>query len=305
MNKKSFYMTGIRVFQVLTLLLLLLLIVSTFIPQQNMFPPGEYPGKSNVLTKVLFLDRFYDSPLNAGLWLLLSLSMIAAVLLKAVHSKGQRLLHFILALVFLAVAFDKFSNERFMISIREGETLPLHEQLRLPERYGPQQITLQRFEMEMHEDGQTPKAFRSHLLLNDEESVLEVNKPLSIGPYRLYQSAYENEYYFLFRFGDLEKEMRFGDTLHVWGKTLMLEDYDHQRRQFRLSLDGESVSVPLMGGTMISGSAAAIRPLGERYISVIEVAEVRGLWVLLLASLLYLVVMATDFRLFQKDGGRD
>lgn len=305
MNKKSFYITGIRVFQVLTLILLLLLIVSTFIPQQNMFPSGEYPGKGNFLTKILFLDRFYDSPLNAGLWLLLSLSMILAVLLKAVHSKGQRILHFLLALMFLAVAFDKFSNDRFMIGIREGETVPLHELLQLPERYGPQQITLQRFEMEMHDDRQTPKAFRSHLLLNDEEVVLEVNKPLSIGPYRLYQSAYENEYYFLLRLGDLQKEMRFGDTLHVRGGTLMLEDYNHQRRQFRLSMDGESFTVPLMGESILLDTLCSIRPLGSRYSSLIEVAEVRGLWVLLLASLLYLVVMAANFRLFQKDGGRN
>lgn len=305
MNKKSFYTIGIRIFQVLTLLMLLLLIVSTFIPQQNMFAPGEYPGKSNILTKVLFLDRFYDSPLNAALWILLSLAMIAAVLLKAVHSKGQRVIHFILALVFLTVAFDKFSNDRFMISIREGETVPLHEQLNLPERYGPQQITLQRFEMEMYDDRQTPKAFRSHLLLNGEETVLEVNKPLSIGPYRLYQSAYENEYYFLLRLGDLQKEMRFGDTLHVRGGTLTLEDYDHQRRQFRLSMDGESVSVPLMGESILLDALCSIRPLGSRYSSLIEVAEVRGLWILLLASLLYLIVMATDFRLFQKSGGRD
>jgi hypothetical protein len=305
MNKKSFYTIGLRIFQVLTLLLLLLLILSTFIPQQDMFAPGEYPGKSNILTKVLFLDRFYDSPLNAALWLLLSLTMIAAVLLKGVRSTKQRILHLLLALIFLAVAADKSGNARFDISIREGETLSLDERLKLPQRYGPQSMTLERFEIEYHQDGQTPSAFRSHLLLNEQETVLEVNKPLSIGPYRLYQSAYDRQYFFLLRLGDLEKEMCFGDTLRSGERTITLKNYDHQARRFRLDVDGESVSLPLMGKTMILNTPAGIRPLGERYVSVIEIAEVRGLWILLAGSLLYLIVMAIDFRIFHREKDRD
>lgn len=306
MNKKSFYTIGVRVFQVLTLLLLLLLIISTFIPQQNMFAPGEYPGKSNILTKILFLDRFYASPLNAGLWLLLSLAMIAAVLLKGVRSTKQRILHLLLALIFLAVAADKSANTRFDISIREGETLSLDDRLKLPQRYGPQSITLERFEIEYHQDGQTPSAFRSYLTLNkDENAVLEVNKPLAIGPYRLYQSAYDRQYFFLLRFGDLEKEMCFGDTLRSGEGTITLKNYDHQARRFHLDIDGDSVFLPLMGETMILNTPASIRPLGERYISVIEIAEVRGLWILLACSLLYLIVMAIDFRIFHREKDRD
>lgn len=305
MNSKKLYHLGIRIFQTITLILIVLLIISTFIPQQNMLPPGEYHGKSNFVTKILFLDRFYDSPLNAALWLLLSLAMIAAVFLKGVRSTKQRILHLLLALIFLTVAADKYTNARFDISIREGETLSLGDRLKLPQRYGPQSISLERFEIEYHQDGQTPGAFRSHLLLNDQETVLEVNKPLSIGSYRLYQSAYDRQYFFLLRLGDLEKEMCFGDTLRSGERILTLKNYDHQARRFRLDLDGESIFVPLMGETMILNTPTSIRPLGERYVSVIEIAEVRGLWVLLAGSLLYLIVLAIDFRLFHREKDRD
>ncbi|MFO7841186.1 MAG: cytochrome c biogenesis protein ResB [Fidelibacterota bacterium] len=307
MKKKTSWRTvSLRAFQILSILILILLIVSTFIPQRSEYPPGAYPGEVPQALHLLFLDRFYDSPLNAALWIALSIVLLAAVMFNGIRSFHQKILHLMLAVIFLLIAADKFNNERFFMTLREGETVSFSEYVSRREKVYNIDLTLKRFEIEMHPDGRTPKAFRSHLRINNEElAVLTVNKPLSIGQYRLYQSAYDKNFYFVVHVGDSLHEVTFGDTLPSPSGPVVLHSYDHRTRSFILLEDDIRHRLPLEQPATINTIQWYISPQGEHYSSVIEVAEVTGLRWLLAAAMIYLAVMAWDFWFRRKKGGSE
>jgi len=269
----------LRSLQILSIALLVLLAISTFLPL------SDDPG-------FLFLNRFYDSPLNLALWSLLAFMLILAVLFNGVRSGKQKILHLALAVIIVLFIIDKSNNERFFITIREGETIDLVEHIG---DHG-KAIRLDRFEIDLHEDEASPRAYRSYLTLDGSQDViLEVNKPLAIGKYKLYQSAFEQHYYFSLNIGDEEYELTFGDSLETSAGKVMLDDYDERIRHFRLSINGQTQWLPLNADVGLGGVNWSITPLEERFSSVIEVVEVKGLFWLLFAGMTYLIVMALDF----------
>ncbi|MFA6618329.1 MAG: cytochrome c biogenesis protein ResB [Candidatus Neomarinimicrobiota bacterium] len=274
--------TLIRMFQILTLTLLVFLAVSTFMPLKS--EPG-----------FLYLNRFYDSPLNLFLWLMLLVILFVAVLFKGIRSSRQKILHFLLAVIIILFIVDKSSNERFFIKIREGDTFMLNEVITSENEIYTVGIKLTRFEIDVHDDKETPKAYRSYLQMNDEDLVLEVNKPLALGSYRLYQSAFERDYYFDLKIGEDEFKITFGDTVISSYGNIVLQDYDPRNRHFRLLVAGEVRWLPLKTEVLYDNSKWQISPSGEIYTSVIEVVEVKGLFWLLLAGILYLLVMGWSF----------
>ena len=304
-KKPSWSSVSLRAFQVLTILILIFLIASTFIPQRSAFPPGAYPGGVPGFARFLSLDRFYDSPLNTVLWMAMSLVLIAAVMFNGIRRFRQKILHLALALIFLLVAADKSGNERLFITLREGETLAFGDQVSKRAPAHDVNLRLKRFEIEMHDDGRTPKAFRSYLHVNGGTTqVLSVNDPLAIGKYRLYQSAYEKHFYFVVHVSDTLYEATFGDTLPAPSGPVVLEDYDHRSRRFRFTKDDSAFYIPLERPRKVHNAEWYISPQGEQYTSVIEVAEVSGLRWLLIAGLAYLAVLAWDFLKTGKRGGK-
>ena len=269
----------LRLFQILAIILLAFLALSTFMPV------SESPG-------FLFLNRFYDSPLNLALWSLLALILVFAVLFKGIRSTKQKILHLSLAVIIVLFIVDKSQNERFFITIREGETINLAQHIDNHKTL----IHLDRFEIDLHGDEETPKAYRSYLTLDsDTKALLEVNKPLAIGKYRLYQSAFEQNYYFSLKIDDKEFELTFGDSLETGFGTIVLTDYDDRIRHFRVIVNDKVQWLPLNTGVSLDDAYWSITPLEERYSSTIEVVEVRGLFWLLVAGIIYLLVMAVDF----------
>ena len=81
-------------FQILSIILLVFLAISTFMPMKA--DPG-----------FLFLNNFYNSPLNLALWLLLALSLIVAVVFKGIRSPRQKILHLALAVIIVLFIVDK------------------------------------------------------------------------------------------------------------------------------------------------------------------------------------------------------
>jgi len=271
--------TLLRSFQILSIVLLAFLAVSTFMPLK------EDPG-------FLFLHRFYDSPLNLALWILLALILVLAVLFKGIRSTKQKILHLSLAVIIVLFIVDKSQNERFFISIHEGESIELGEHIEDHDKT----IRLDRFEIDLHDDQETPSAYRSYLTLDsDTKAILEVNKPLAIGRYRLYQSAFEQNYYFSLKIGNEEFELTFGDSLETGFGKIVLTDYDDRIRHFRLMVNDKVQWLPLNTGVSLDDAYWSITPLEERYSSIIEVVEVRGIFWLLVAGIMYLVFMALDF----------
>jgi len=283
----------LRTFQILSIVLLFLLALSTFIPIQK--DPG-----------FLYLNRFYDSPLNLTLWIALAVIMIVAVLFKGIRNPRQRLIHLALALIIVLFVIDKSGNERFYITVREGGMVNLLEHINNKHEDHDVSLELKRFEIDVHDDELTPKAYRSYLRLNDDRDVvLAVNKPLKVGRYRLYQSAFEKNYYFDLQIESDHYELTFGDTVETLLGEIVLDDYNRNIRHFRLIVGHTTQWLPINASVEIDGKECGISSLGERFSSVIEVVEVRGLFWLLVAGLVYLVAIAWDFWKPKKSGGKE
>lgn len=283
-------------FQIVSLLLLVFLAVSTFIPQQSEFLPGEYPGAANRLIQSLHLDRFYDSPINALLWGILSLSIIAAIVLKGIRSPLQKILHLLLALCFIIIAVEKSSNRHFLMTIREGESVHLSDFTKSHSAKHDRELRLLQFEIQYHDNQRTPKAFISHLLINERDTVqLAVNKPLAIGHYRLYQNAYDREMLFYLNINDQDHAAALGDTVRCGAVECILEGFDHTRRVFNLKIDGRQHAVGMLQPLRIGDLKLVIKPGKTVYRSTIEVAEVRWTKILLVLALLYIVMLAVAF----------
>jgi len=78
----------------------------------------------------------------------------------------------------------------------------------------PADVRCDRFEVEMYADGRRPKDYRSELVVveNGRETLrktIEVNDPLHIGPYRLFQATYGREIFPLLTIGDLTLPVMF------------------------------------------------------------------------------------------------
>ena len=273
----------LKLFQILSVIMLIFLSISTFIPQNN---------NGNEL---LFLDRFYDSPLNLALWITLALIILSAVIFKGIKTPRQKILHIALVVIIILFIFDKANNERTFITLREGEAISLKDHILPQGDIYDIDLSLERFELEKHDDEQTPKAYRSYLQIDSKPVELAVNKPLAIGHYRLYQSAFEKHYFFDLQVGNEHVEVTFGDTLMLAEGTVMLDDYNSRIKHFRLIINNQTQWLPLNSPIMINNIEWRISPIGEVYSSVIEVVEVRGLFWLLLAGILYLAFMAWDF----------
>jgi len=288
--------TCLKAFQVITVFLLLFLAVSTFIPQVNEFPPGEYPGAANRLIPVLHLDRLYGSPINIALWGLLALIIIAGILFKGIHTPIRKILHLLLALCFIVIAVEKSSNRRFNITIREGQEILFSDYTGTISEKHNLRIKLLQFEIQRHPDQRTPRAFISHLLINNQDTVqLAVNKPYAIERYRLYQSAYVQEFTFLVNIDDQVYTMNFGDSVSLTDGSFTLKDFDHQTRQFNLRVNDKHYHIGMKQPQTIGAHHVIINPGGTCYDSIIAVAEVRWIKLLLLLGLLYIVSLFIAF----------
>ncbi|MDO9549305.1 MAG: cytochrome c biogenesis protein ResB, partial [Candidatus Marinimicrobia bacterium] len=206
----------IRAFQIISILLVLFLAVSTFIPQTSEFPPGEYPGAANSLIRFLHLDRFYNSPINIALWGLLTVIIIGSIFFKGIRTPVQKIIHLLLALCFIVIAIEKGSNQRFNFRIREGEEIRFSDYTDSKSDKYDVTIKLLDFDIQYHPGQHTPKAFISQLQIDGEDTVyLAVNKPYAIGHYRLYQSAYDQELIFHLNINGETYPVIFGDTVFV------------------------------------------------------------------------------------------
>ena len=288
--------TWIKAFQIISIFLLVFLAVSTFIPQISEFPPGEYPGAANGLIRFLHLDQFYNSPLNAALWGLLSLIIIGSVLFKGIRSPIQKIIHIILAISFMVIAIEKSSNQRFDISIQEGETIHFAKYVNTESDKYDVTIKLLNFEIQMHPGHNMPKAFISHLLVNGRDTIqLAVNKPVSIGHYRLYQSAYDKNMVFNLNINGIPYPVGFGDSITVDNNKYILEGFDHQQRVFHLKYNDDDIYTSMQKLLKVDHNNITIMPGEMRFTSIIDVAEIRWTKLLLLLGLLYIAGLARAF----------
>ncbi|MBU1063942.1 cytochrome c biogenesis protein ResB [bacterium] len=286
----------IRTFQIISILLLLFLAVSTFIPQTSEFPPGAYPGTTNVLIHFFHLDRFYSSPVNVVLWGLLTGIIIGSILLKGIHTPIQKIIHLLLALCFIVIAIEKSTNQRFDFRIKEGEEIRFSNYTDSKSDKYDISIKLLDFDIQYHPGQHTAKAFISRLQIDGKDTVyLAVNKPYAIGHYRLYQSAYDQEIIFHFKINGENYPVIFGDTVFVDSSEFILEGFSRQQRVFDLKINEKYYHTGMQQPRRIDNYSIIVAPGGTRYTSIIEVAEVRWTKLLLILGSLYIAGLFIAF----------
>lgn len=286
----------IKFYQIVAIALIVLLAISTFIPQRWEYEGTDYTATPGILVRALFLDRFYESPISAALWLVTALLMILGILFRGVKNKYQVIQHLTIALVILVVFYDKSNNERFFISLKEGKSIHFSDYLENPSEKYNIDIKLSKFEIQYHPQTEIPSAFISHIIIDDKDSItLGVNKPLSMGKYRLYQNAYDRHLQCNILVVDKKYQLCIGDSIQHNGTKITLKSYDHQTQEFCLFVDGDEIFVRPHREERIGDLSITVQPSGFKYESVIEVAEVIGLKLLLLLSIIYMSTLILTF----------
>ncbi len=277
-------------FQLVTKILIILLALSTFFTQKQ--NPANY--SDNFFVSLFSLDHFYTSPLLVVLFSILVLMLIIPIFMGIFKSKNQVALHVVIALAFGIIIFDKTSNFRTMMPIMEGETVNFSKIV--DDKSYNDKIYLDQFIIQYHEGSRMPSAFTSHLVLNETDSVkLNVNKPVEIGHYRLYQNAYDKIPIYELTFAGSEYELMPDDTLSVDGHELRLHiREDRKGMVFHFNQQEKELSV--QGGEFtIAEFEFSLAVKEMKNLSVIEVASVKGMKILLLLGLLYLVLLGICF----------
>lgn len=96
------------------------------------------------------------------------------------HSPGLLILHLSLLLIIAGGITTWLTAEEDMMMLRPGEPVTLHGFT----------VELRQFETEYYPGGTAPKNYLSHLLIDGRERTLEVNRPLTVNGWRLYQASY-------------------------------------------------------------------------------------------------------------------
>jgi hypothetical protein len=283
--------------QIVIAVIVILLAVSTFIPQRWVDYPESYPtGQSGSIISTLRLDRFYNSPVNLILWVLLIVLLIIGVITGGIPRNPYKVIHFLLAAIFLVVIYDKTTNQRFMLSIAEGETVNFSWYVGADEPEYKISLTLDRFEIKRHPGSEMPSSFKSYLIINHSDSArIAVNEPLAVGRYRLYQSSYDQNYLFRVFCDSDTADVSFGDSVLICGDALKLRSYDHKVHQFKIEMGGREYGLPPGRVSMVAGRQMSIHPVGEVFVSTIEVAEITGTKLLLILAMMYLAGLGYSF----------
>ncbi|MCF7741068.1 MAG: cytochrome c biogenesis protein ResB [Candidatus Marinimicrobia bacterium] len=249
------------------------------------------------MVKFLHLDNFYNSFINIGLWGIITVLLIVSVFTGAVKTTSQKIIHIVLALIFIVIVYEKTVNNRFYLKLAEGETIQFADYTPGKSHQDSLTINLKKFEINRHPGSRMPRAFISHLVMNESDTVhLAVNDPLSFRHYRFYQNAYDRKFTFNVRVDQQEFSASLPDTFNINSSSLILKNFDHQTRKFVLIFNNTKHRITPGKTVDIEGHQITINPKGAKFISIIEVAEVKGVGILLILSLVYLLFLYIAFR---------
>ncbi|HPC36114.1 MAG TPA: cytochrome c biogenesis protein ResB [Candidatus Marinimicrobia bacterium] len=244
------------------------------------------------IVRTLGFDHLPHSWLNIGLWLVLIAGMLAAIFLKGMRDFAPKFLHFLLAAIFLLILCDKAFNQRFVISILEGQEVNFAQFLKKPKPEYNIRLQLLSFDIKTHPDGKTVESYTSRLLINQTDTtILAVNRPLAIGKYRLYQSAFKKDYLFEVICGGDTLISPFNVACNFNQQVIVLKGIDTLARALTVEIDHKEYQIPPGEVFNVAGRKIKINPLSPKYTTIIEVAEVTGLRLLALLSLMYLAVL--------------
>ncbi|MBN2282090.1 MAG: cytochrome c biogenesis protein ResB [Candidatus Marinimicrobia bacterium] len=278
-------------FQVVTKIIIILLSLSTFFIQR------DHPDNTSdhLLVKLFSLDHFYNSGLNLFLFSLFILLILFAVGSKRLNIPIQVVLHLVLALAFIVIIYDKTCNEHNYITLCEGETLQFSEAVKDPKHNHT--IKLEKFMIDYHDDyTNMVKAYTSQLIIDNRDTTfLQVNKPVKIGHYRLYQNAYDKIPLYHIKIDEAEFNISIDDTLTFNNNSIYISMAEN-RRTITVHFNEQQKRISPMGGTFTMNEFEFDLKMEDVvFQSIIEVASVRGMVLLLVLGLAYLTTLGIAF----------
>ncbi len=280
-------------FQYLSGIIIILLIFATFFLQKE--NPETF--SQNIFVKFFALDHFYDSYPNTILFSAMILLIFLSIIFRALKKKTAVMLHIIIALAFIVIIFDKSVNSQFTVPIREETEINFGEVVNNETDKYNINLYLEKFQIIHHPNSSMPKSFTSFLILDKQDTVkISVNKPLKLGKYRLYQSAYHKIPLYEVNIIDKNYKLFLGDSAIYNNNKISIEKYPPNPEKFIFRLNNEFVLLNTDKSELnINNLPVKVALLDTKFVSIIEVAEKTGMKLLLLLGLAYLFVLGIVF----------
>ena len=148
----------------------------------------KYQGTSYVS------EYIYGAWWFSSLWALLTAAAVFYFIRRRVRRPSVVALHLSFVVILAGALLTHLTARQGAVHLRTGETTNHYQTPDLQEHTLPFTISLRHFEVQYHEGTQAPSDYRSHIVINgSEQRVVSMNKIVSYGGVRLYQSSYDED----------------------------------------------------------------------------------------------------------------
>lgn len=221
-------LTSMKTAVILILIIIILSILGSLIPQggESDFYISEYGQAAGNLIVSAHFHNFFRSWLFLIVTALFFINLAACSILRlykrikrrAPLRMGPDIIHLSLLLIIILGVFVLFTRQETTVMLEAGESFILPDDT---------EISLISFDIQYYDDGR-PSDWVSRVRLknleNSDEYYLEVNKPLTHGAFRVFQSSFDLRPHAIIDDGKHTHEMNRRDGLPVDGGTIYLID---------------------------------------------------------------------------------
>ena len=301
------FLSSLKIAIAVISLLVVLAILATLVPQGRdaSFYTGNYGnGLGNAIIRVQF-NKFWRSALFLVPLAVFFVNLLACTLRrlsgrlrrKAPLRIGPDLIHLSLLLLIVAGGFTLFSRQETVVFLAEGGGFELPD---------GKTIRLKNFDFEMYDDGR-PKDWISRVEVLNGKDVektfsIEVNKPLRVGRYRIFQSSYKNDAVAVFERDGEKVKIKPGEAMPFEGGFIGFLEYqstpEGNAAVFIQEKDGKRTQISLFAGEDFSG--ILLSDLLVHSESGLQVVTQKGIILIYLSLILLCIGMFLSF--YQKLG---
>ena len=302
MNKLIRILSSLKIAIVVIIVITVLAIIATVIPQDRdpSFYTENYGAALGRAITTVHFHHFWRSalflvPLGIFFLNLLACSLrrlIGRLSRSAPLRLGPDLIHLSLLLLIIAGVITLFTRHETVVFLAEGSSLEMPD---------GRLIRLKTFDFEVYEDGR-PKDWISRVEIINGDSVeksfdIEVNKPLRMGRYRIFQSSYRNDVIAVLKKGDESIMMRPGEAMPFDGGFLGFFDYRFSDEDkgvvFILEKDGNRKETILNVGQQLSG--VELTDLLVHSETGLQVVTQRGIFIIYLSLIILCIGLFMTF----------
>ncbi|HHD83218.1 MAG TPA: hypothetical protein ENK92_03835 [Bacteroidetes bacterium] len=283
--------------EIMLIIIAVIMMFSTFIPLNHppQFYSHNYPPIIAKLILSLNLDNFYASVINIGVWGVFTLLLLIFISSGAFKRKSVFALHTIIFLMALTIFCDKAFKREHFLKIREGGAVNLGKFLNDDSEKYNFDFKLLDFTKNFHQGSRMPSAFISEVELeNGVKKKIEVNKPLTIGNYKFYQSTYDALEQFQVEIDSVQYTCIQADTLIADSLALQITKTNNMgmievvlnEKVYQLTEDAEHE---------LDGHKIKLIKLDPIYISGFQISSIYGMTILFVLAILFIINLGWCF----------